>query len=246
MSSTSTSVTEELSPRLRIREVIEFGKKLVALPELLPGPVQMHTRRAKHQLKRIFGDVAEHAALFDDPPKPLSDEAARRFVAQRNQLLEEIARRLDASVGPIGPAQERIFFGHGASPLWRELKDFVADRLSLPWDEFNRTSVAGYTTVERLQDMLNNAAFAFLIMTAEEEHADARLHARSNVIHEVGLFQGRLGIRKAIVLLEEGCSEFSNIVGLSQIRFPRGRISAVFEDVRGVLEREGLATSRLG
>jgi predicted nucleotide-binding protein len=130
--------------------------------------------------------------------------------------------------------------------LWRELKDFVADRLSLPWDEFNRTSVAGYTTVERLQDMLNNAAFAFLIMTAEEEHADARLHARSNVIHEVGLFQGRLGIRKAIVLLEEGCSEFSNIVGLSQIRFPRGRISAVFEDVRGVLEREGLATSRLG
>lgn len=63
---------------------------------------------------------------------------------------------------------------------------------------------------------------------------------RKNVVHEVGLFQGRLGPRKAIILLEDGCAEFSNIVGLSQIRFPRGHISAVFEDIRRVLEREGV------
>ena len=57
---------------------------------------------------------------------------------------------------------------------------------------------------------------------------------------EVGLFQGRLGLRRAIVLLKEGCSEFSNIIGLSQIRFPRGDIAARFEEIRRVLEREGL------
>jgi predicted nucleotide-binding protein len=61
-----------------------------------------------------------------------------------------------------------------------------------------------------------------------------------NVIHEAGLFQGRLGFTKAIVVLEEGCAEFSNIQGLGQIRFPAGRISAAFEDIRQVLEREGL------
>jgi predicted nucleotide-binding protein len=60
------------------------------------------------------------------------------------------------------------------------------------------------------------------------------------VIHEVGLFQGRLGFAKAIVLLEEGCTEFSNIHGLGQIRFPKGNVRAIFEDVRSVLEREGL------
>ncbi len=86
--------------------------------------------------------------------------------------------------------------------------------------------------------MLNSASFAFLVMTAEEEHADSTVHARPNVIHEVGLFQGKLGMRRAIVLLEEGCIEFSNIAGLGQIRFPRGNISAAFEDVRRVLERE--------
>jgi hypothetical protein len=60
------------------------------------------------------------------------------------------------------------------------------------------------------------------------------------LLHEVGLFQGRIGFGRAIVLLEEGCDEFSNIHGLGQLRFPKGNISAKFEDIRAVLEREGL------
>lgn len=238
--STNASIEEQASLRQEIDDVIEFGRRMLASSEMPFGRVQMHTRRAKHRLKKIFGDAGPHMDLFDDPTHRLTDVEARAFVMQRNELLEEIVRRLDASLRPLDPSANRIFFGHGRSPLWRELKDFVADRLNLPWEEFNRTSVAGYTTAERLQAMLNEAAFAFLIMTAEEEHADLTIRARANVIHEVGLFQGRLGIRKAIVLLEEGCSEFSNIAGLSQIRFPQGRISAIFEDVRAVLEREGL------
>jgi hypothetical protein len=134
-----------------------------------------------------------------------------------------------------------VVIGHGRSLLWRELKDFVHDRLGLPWDEFNRVPVAGITNISRLSTMLDEAAFALLVLTAEDEMADGSLNARQNVIHEVGLFQGRLGFTRAIVLLEEGCSEFSNIEGLGQIRFPSGNIGAAFEEVRRVLEREGLA-----
>jgi predicted nucleotide-binding protein len=133
-----------------------------------------------------------------------------------------------------------VFIGHGRSPLWRELKDFLQDRLGLPWDEFNRVPVAGITNVARLAEMLDAAAIAFLVMTAEDEHADGKIHARMNVVHEAGLFQGRLGFTKAIILLEEGCEEFSNIHGLGQIRFPTGNIRAVFDEVRQVLEREGV------
>lgn len=133
-----------------------------------------------------------------------------------------------------------IFIGHGRSPDWRELKDFVSDRLKLPWDEFNRVPVAGLTNITRLAQMLDQACFAFLVMTAEDEQADGNHHARMNVIHEVGLFQGRLGFERAIVLLEDGCEEFTNIQGLGQIRYPKGRISAIFEDIRAVLEREGI------
>jgi hypothetical protein len=134
----------------------------------------------------------------------------------------------------------RIFLGHGRSTAWRDLKDFLQDRLHLPWDEFNRVPVAGLTNITRLSEMLNNAAMAFIIMTAEDEQSDGDMHARMNVIHEAGLFQGRLGFQRAIILLEQGCREFSNIEGLGQIRFPTGNISAVFEQIREVLEREEL------
>ncbi|MHB8843944.1 MAG: TIR domain-containing protein [Nitrospirota bacterium] len=133
---------------------------------------------------------------------------------------------------------ERIFIGHGHSLLWKDLKDLLQDRLNLSWEEFNREPIAGQSTTERLQTMLGTSCFAFLILTAEDEHADESVHARENVIHEAGLFQGHLGFKKAIVLLEEGCEEFSNIAGLGQIRFPKGNISACFEEIRRVLERE--------
>lgn len=139
-----------------------------------------------------------------------------------------------------------VFIGHGRSAVWRDLKDFIQDRLRLPWDEFNRVPIAGITNIARLSEMLDSAACAFVIMTAEDELADGTAQARMNVIHEVGLFQGRLGFTKAIVLLEEGCEEFSNIQGLGQVRFPKGNIAAKFEEIRQVLEREGVLEGTKG
>lgn len=147
-------------------------------------------------------------------------------------------RKLEVSV--VGT---NVFIGHGRSHVWRDLKDFIKERLGLPYDEFNRVPVAGITNIQRLTQMLDSAAVAFIVMTAEDEQIDGKIEARTNVIHEVGLFQGRLGFTKAIVLLEEGCEEFSNIQGLGQIRFPKENISAKFEDIRQVLEREGLIES---
>jgi predicted nucleotide-binding protein len=140
----------------------------------------------------------------------------------------------------VAKTEGKVFIGHGRSQAWRDLKDFLQDRLGLGWDEFNREPAAGISTKERLENMLDEACFAFLVMTAEDEHADGSKHARGNVIHELGLFQGRLGFERAIVLLEEGCAEFSNIIGLTQIRFPKGNIRAISEEIRRVLEREGI------
>lgn len=133
-----------------------------------------------------------------------------------------------------------VFIGHGRSLQWRTLKDFIKDRMGLPYDEFNRVPVAGVTNTGRLSEMLDAAAIAFVVMTAEDEMVDGATQARMNVVHEAGLFQGRLGFTRAILLLEEGCAEFSNIQGLGQIRFPKGNIGAAFEEIRLVLEREGL------
>lgn len=164
-------------------------------------------------------------------------EASKRAAETVRKMANHLRRKKE--VTGQAETENRIFIGHGHAPQWRELKDFLGDRLQMPWDEFNRLSAAGVPTVTRLSDMLSSVSFAFLVLTGEDETGDGALQARMNVVHEVGLFQGRLGFSKAIVLLEEGCEEFSNIVGLGQIRFPRGNISAAFEEVRRVLEREG-------
>lgn len=156
-----------------------------------------------------------------------------RYVGSHIENSEKRKRR-EARVGT------NVFIGHGRSNVWKDLKDFIQDRLHLPWDEFNRIPVAGLPTTTRLSQMLDEAAIAFLIMTGEDEQASGKIHARMNVIHEAGLFQGRLGFEKAIVLLEDGCEEFSNIYGLGQLRFPKGDITAAFEDIRRVMERENL------
>jgi predicted nucleotide-binding protein len=169
------------------------------------------------------------------------------------EALARLSRRAAAHIRRLGRQAVRderigtnVFIGHGRSSAWRALKDFIQDRLKLPWDEFNRVPVAGVTNTSRLSEMLDSAAIALIVMTAEDEQADGKLRARENVVHEAGLFQGRLGFTRAILLLEDGCEEFSNIHGLGQIRFGPDRIDRAFEEVRRVLEREGLLTDPVG
>jgi predicted nucleotide-binding protein len=97
---------------------------------------------------------------------------------------------------------------------------------------------AGHAVRDILEEMLSKSAFALLVMTAEDETSDGRVRARQNVVHEAGLFQGRLGFSRAIVLLEQGTEEFSNIHGLEQIRFTKGNIKETFGDVLATLRRE--------
>ena len=235
-SSSETSVLQALN------NFLERAQRQVTIPDISRNAVVMFTNGVRNQLARIYGKDAPALAVFPPVADPLSPELVVPELSRRIDLLRRTIANLKAvpQISASPTMGKRIFIGHGRSLLWMELKDFITVRLALPHDEFNRESVAGYSTTERLQAMLSNAAFAFLIMTAEEEHADGNIHARSNVIHQVGLFQGKLGLRRAIVMLEEGCSAFSNIAGLSQIQFPRHDIRARFEDVRQVLERERL------
>jgi predicted nucleotide-binding protein len=203
-------------------------------------------QKAQQNLTFRIGTLPRQSPLLD----PLYGYTAvfarihERVVRYVKQVEATYLNKLDIGDAVIAePARKqgnKIFIGHGRSPLWRELKDFIQDRLHLEWEEFNREPPAGQSTVDRLKEMLDSSNFALLVMTAEDEYADQSKHARENVIHEIGLFQGRLEFEKAIVLLEEGCTEFSNIRGLNQIHFPKDMIKASFEEVRRVLERRGI------
>ena len=198
----------------------------------------------------MYDEVAAHQGTRVPPHLAvLSEVYATQHAIKMVADLAEITRQVESHISRRKLRQQnasvstRVFIGHGHSQTWRELKDFLENRLGLKVDEFNRVSTAGIATINRLSEMLDSAGFAFLVMTAEDEQSDGKVRARENVVHEVGLFQGGLGFERAIVLLEDGCEEFSNITGLGQIRFPKGNISAALEEIRMTLEREGLLAS---
>jgi predicted nucleotide-binding protein len=140
------------------------------------------------------------------------------------------------------PAPPTIFIGHGGSSQWRDLKDHLHEKHGCRVEAYEIGARAGHAIRDILNDMLSKSSFAILVMTGEDQTSDGSMRARQNVVHEAGLFQGRLGFARAIVLLEKGADEFSNIQGIEQIRFDKGRIRETYGDVVATIRREFPAT----
>lgn len=154
------------------------------------------------------------------------DSAAPKYTLPREEREKELKK------------SAVIFIGHGHSPQWRDLKDHLHEKHGFAVEAYETGARAGYTIVEVLKSLAQKAGFALLVLTAEDADSMGKLHARENVIHETGLLQGRLGFARAIVLVEEGCEQFSNIAGLQQIRFSRGNIKETFGEVLATIRRE--------
>lgn len=130
-----------------------------------------------------------------------------------------------------------IFIGHGRSADYLFLQQFLESK-GYGVETFESSSRAGQSVKDVVQGMVDRASMAFLVHTAEDEREGARTSARENVIHETGLFQGRLGYERAIVLREDGCAAFTNLDGVQYIPYPAGMIKASFIDVLGAVQRE--------
>ena len=150
-------------------------------------------------------------------------------------VVQVLSRHEDACNQP-SRSDPVIFIGHGRSPAWREVKDHLVDKHGYRVEAYETGARAGHTIRDILQSMLERSSFALMVLTREDETADGNFRARQNVVHETGLFQGKLGFARAIVLLEEGTESFTNIAGVEQIRFTK--IKESFGDVVATLKRE--------
>lgn len=158
--------------------------------------------------------------------------------ADIESIFQVFERNLDRSTIRVDSQPIKIFIGHGHNNQWRDLKDHLHEQHGFDVTAYEVGPRAGLSVKEVLESMLNESSFAFLILTGEDIGTYGEMHARENVVHELGLFQGRLGFIRAIVLLEEGVHEFSNILGLNQIRFSKGNIRETFGDVLATIRRE--------
>jgi hypothetical protein len=166
----------------------------------------------------------------------------RRQIEAVFEVFEKNADKCKLPPIPEKPKPKPIIFvGHGGSEQWKELKDHLHEKHGYQVEAYEIGARAGHAIRDILEEMLDKTSFAILVMTGEDKTEDGEMHARQNVVHELGLFQGRLGFTKAIVLLEEGTEEFSNIHGINQIRYRKGNIKETFGDVLATLRRESEA-----
>lgn len=131
-----------------------------------------------------------------------------------------------------------IFIGHGRSPQWRDLKDHLQEKHGYKVEAYETGARAGHTIRDILEDMIAKSSFAVLVLTSEDEQPNGEYRARQNVIHEAGLFQGKLGFPRAIMLLEDGIEEFSNVAGVQYIPFTKNNIKETYGDVLATIRRE--------
>jgi CAP12/Pycsar effector protein, TIR domain len=170
------------------------------------------------------------------PPTAIVEVHADKW-PQILAVMEVFESDKDRAALPV-PKEEPpvIFLGHGRSESWKQLRDHLQDKHGFKIEAYEIGARAGHAIRDILQSMLAKSSIAFLVMTGEDAMQSGHLHPRLNVVHEAGLFQGRLGFNRAIVLLEEGTTEFSNIHGIEQVRF--ANIKEVFGDVVATIRRE--------
>ena len=120
--------------------------------------------RAFMPIKTMSSDTRAISEGFRVPPhySVLADVAVIKHTLSVVNDLSELATQTSSHLSRVGTrempttsAGNRIFIGHGQSPIWRELKDFIEGRLGLQVDEFNRVPIAGMTTIDRLSEMMD-------------------------------------------------------------------------------------------
>lgn len=129
----------------------------------------------------------------------------------------------------------KVFIGHdGESHAWRQVKDHLENQ-GFKVDEFERTGVAGKQVKDRLEEMMDDADWAVLVITVRD--TSNPIPSR-NVIHEIGYAQGCLGWEKAIILRQKGCELPTNLNGTVYLEFEGQHIKSVFADLDKVLRGE--------
>ena len=185
--------------------------------------------------------MASLIARFDQYLATLQDDIAEDSDHWEGILFAEDDEEEHDDEESAGPEGRNIFLGHGRGQEWKHVEAFLIDH-GLEVEAFETQPRAGKHIVEILKGFLQTACLAVLTLTGDDATPDGGKRARQNVVHEAGLFQGRLGFERVILLVEDGVEEFSNLSGLQEIRFPRGEISESLPELRRVLVREGLLT----
>jgi predicted nucleotide-binding protein len=188
----------------------------------------------RNSMIHMYEGVDRRAKMWDDKLGALLDDVT----SHPEHYETTLANIPESSVREEKPKLAKIFLGHGQSTLWARVHFYLKDELHLNVEVWESDPRTGLASVDVLKTLLTSCTFAVIVATGEDATVDGGRRARQNVVHEIGLFQGRLGFEKVALLQQRGVEGFSNLAGLQHIPFSDSRIEETFYELRRVLVRE--------
>jgi len=128
----------------------------------------------------------------------------------------------------------RVFISHGRSNEWYKIQTYLEKDLKIQTMELAQEPNIGRTVLQKLDEETTKCSVAIIVMTGEDINGDGEIRTRENVMHEIGYFQGKYGLKNVVLLHEQGVNIPSNIHGLVYIGFPKDTAEAAL----GALTRE--------
>jgi len=188
---------EERSVIEKLKKQILRGHRFLEKPEVKAGIIKMWSASVRNLLKPIYG---RDSAPFKEFNPRLIIQTDTNYRDTLKNLIERIERFVQIIEGAWstsdrthkkGSGINKVFIGHGRNPIWRSVHSFIEHELNFGVEAFETQSHISSHIVDALSDFLENCDVAVIVMAGDDYTAGGSVRARQNVVHEIGLFQGR-------------------------------------------------------
>jgi CAP12/Pycsar effector protein, TIR domain len=152
--------------------------------------------------------------------------------------LESFQTEFDSVEKPIN--DNCIFVGHSRSKLLTKLIAFLEDELNIKTITYDSESKEGDSITSVSEKLLNTVAFAILILTPEDETKEDKIKVHRNLVYETGLFQGKLGFKKVLILHQRGIGDLPDFTKAHSIKLIDKNIEQIFIEVKQILKSENI------
>lgn len=181
-------------------------------------------------------DIGKYGAFPVNAPESWWEQHRANSLKQQVGVLESCVEVLEAQAEDDSPSNQegvlyagiRVFLVHGHDEAVREQTARFLERLGIEAVILREQPNAGRTIIEKFIDY-SDVAFAVVLLTGDDRggrhddpYEEQRLHARQNVILELGFFLGKLGRKRVCALYQDGVDIPSDYQGVAFVRLDSG------------------------
>ena len=183
---------------------------------------------SENEYKQEYDQETYVTVFFSDQLMPLTEkvQAFRHDLESKISYLKRLLHRSDLlEVSPkLVKSSTDIFIVHGHDNALKNQVATTLSKLGLNPVILHEQVNAGMTIIEKLEEHINRAGFAIILLTADDKgnvraKEELNLRARQNVILELGYCLGRLGRNKVCPILAPGVEKPSDIDGIVYVSF---------------------------